>query len=257
MIRHAVQVVSGQRAKASLGAILIGLLTAFAGPVQAADRALASVVGYSGDARYFAFEEYGIQDGSGFAYSNLYIIDLAEDRWVLGTPVQNLAGEEGETLSDIRAQTYEDAQMRLEELDIGFPAERVASNDDGVPEVTGKQLLFGIPPYAPQLDVIGHNLLTLETYPAVGGAPCQDWFDTDPKGYALTLQRGEGTPKEIHRDKALPRSRGCPEAYRISAVYLPFQATSIDNAVVLISYYPRGFEGLDRRFLAVPVRAGL
>ena len=50
---------------------------AFAGPALAGDRAVIDFIGYSADSRYFAFEEFGIQDGSGFPYSSIYIIDLA------------------------------------------------------------------------------------------------------------------------------------------------------------------------------------
>jgi hypothetical protein len=34
---------------------------------------------------------------------------------------------------------------------------------------------------------------------------------------------------------------------------MPFQGTTLSNAVAIISVYPGGFEGPDRRFLAVPL----
>ena len=65
----------------SLMFVLTGLTTALA--ADAADRA---IIGFSGDGRFFAFEEFGIQDGSGFPYANIYVIDLEKDRWVEGSP---------------------------------------------------------------------------------------------------------------------------------------------------------------------------
>ena len=70
-------------------------------------------------------------------------------------------------------------------------------------------------------------------------------------GYALSLHDGQNVT-EAHRDEAtLPKSRGCPVAYRIYAVVSPFERA--DPRVAIISSYPFGFEGPDRRFLAVPL----
>ena len=73
--------VSARRAFASL-ALVLGLAV----PALAGDRALLDIVGYSSDDRFLVFEEFGIQDGSGFAYSSIYAVDLIEDSWVVGTP---------------------------------------------------------------------------------------------------------------------------------------------------------------------------
>ncbi len=43
---------------------------------------------FSADARIFAFEEFGVQDGSGFPYSNIYLIDLERDKFAPGSPVR-------------------------------------------------------------------------------------------------------------------------------------------------------------------------
>src|SRR5690606_10447936 len=73
-----------RRAPARTGIALAAL--AMASVAQAGDRALFDALGYSPDGRYFAFEEYGVQDGSGFPYSNIYVIDLVDDVWVGGSP---------------------------------------------------------------------------------------------------------------------------------------------------------------------------
>ena len=70
-------------------------------PAVAGDRALIDYVGFSADFRYFAFEEFGIQDGSGFAYSNIFVVDLATDSWVVGTPVRVQAESETTTLEQV------------------------------------------------------------------------------------------------------------------------------------------------------------
>ena len=45
------------------------------GPVNAGDSAERRAMGFSVDGRYFAFEQFGIQDGSGFPYADIFIVD--------------------------------------------------------------------------------------------------------------------------------------------------------------------------------------
>ncbi|MFN4209226.1 MAG: DUF2259 domain-containing protein [Devosia sp.] len=235
---------------ARLGVSLLGL-AALVGPAMAGDRALIDLIGYSTDARYFAFEEYGIQDGSGFAYSNIYVVDLAEDEWVVGTPVRVRGESEAMTLSVVRAEAQATAAEDLATLGIDRPAELVALVGDGAPGLDADRLRFGMPGYEPGA-VRGDHELRLSSFPVTAAAPCTEWFGVDPLGYQLTLVNDEGS-RQIHRDGDLPRSRGCPVTYRLHGVVLPFQADSVDDAVVLISVYPGSFEGPDRRFIAVPL----
>ena len=74
---------AAQAGMARPGASIVGLcaLMLLATPAFAGDRALVDIIGYSENANYFAFEEFGIQDGSGFAYSNIYVVDLETDSW--------------------------------------------------------------------------------------------------------------------------------------------------------------------------------
>ena len=65
---------------------LLAVSLAVATPALAGDRALIDFIGFSADARYLAFEEFGVQDGSGFPYSNIYILDLPADKWAGGSP---------------------------------------------------------------------------------------------------------------------------------------------------------------------------
>eukprot|EP01036_Dinobryon_divergens_P042760 gene42760-56842_t len=68
-------------ASARLAASCLALLTLAVVPALAGDRALIDFIGYSEDGQYFAFEEYGIGDGSGAPYSHIFIVDLAADAW--------------------------------------------------------------------------------------------------------------------------------------------------------------------------------
>ena len=80
---------------------------------RAGDGSAINVLGFSADGRYFAFEQYGEQDGSGSLYSTITAIEIAGDRLVKGMPVSRdhgprqpgLGKEPREKqLADIRAQ---------------------------------------------------------------------------------------------------------------------------------------------------------
>lgn len=232
-----------------LVASIFGLFLAV--PALAGDRALIDVIGFSPDARYFAFEEFGIQDGSGFAYSSIYLIDLETDSWIVGTPVRKQADDESTTLSQVRAQVQSEAAEDIEGFGIDVPAEWAALIGDGAPDADAQTLRFGSPGYNPG-DVSGDYELRLASFSTTAASPCAEWFSVEPLGYELTIA-DKGSERLIHRDGALPRSRGCPMDYRIYGVVLPFNASSISDAVALISVYPGGFEGPDRRFVAVPL----
>lgn len=253
MKQNAVPAGSGRPGGAdrAIRAILPVVTALLATPALAGDRAGIDYIGFSPDARYFAFEEFGIQDGSGFAYASIYVVDLERDDWVVGTPIRVQADEDAQSLAEIRASAAQQAAEPIADLEINMPVDVIALIGDGAPAQDGKSLAFGLPGYWAG-DVIGENVLTLDTFTTSAASPCMDWFSKEPLGFTLDISTGEST-LPIHRDDALPRSRGCPFDYRIHGVVMPFMEQTLDNAVAIISVYPGGFEGPDRRFLAVPL----
>lgn len=229
----------------------LALGLAMASPAQSGDRALIDFVGFSPDFRYFAFEEFGIQDGSGFPYSNAYVVDLRTDSWVVGTPIRVQADTETTSLTSVRAEVAARLANHVAEFDLTVPVEVAAMIGDGVPGEDARSLAFGAPGFSPG-SVSGRYDLELSTFETTAVSPCADWFGTPPQGYQLTLADG-GAGRLIHRDAGLPRSRGCPLDYRIYAVVMPFNGAILSHAVAIISVFPGGFEGPDRRFLAVPL----
>ncbi|UYN98998.1 MAG: DUF2259 domain-containing protein [Devosia sp.] len=227
------------------------MATGLAAPALAGDRALIDFKGFSPDNRYFVFEEFGIQDGSGFAYSNIYVVDLSTDSWVVGTPVRVMAEDETVSLPAIRNQAAIRAAGHIADFRIEVPVEIAALIGDGAPGTDARTLDFGAPGYGPG-NVSGNYTLSLTTFATTAASPCADWFGSEPLGYELRIA-DSGVERLVHRDTALPRSRGCPVEYRIHSVVMPFQSPTLTNAVAIVSVYPGGFEGPDRRFLAVPL----
>jgi predicted secreted protein len=69
------------------GVRALGLVAALAGPA-AADYTHDRVIGFSEDGRYFAFETYGLQRGSGLPFAKLFVVDLDRDARVQGSPIR-------------------------------------------------------------------------------------------------------------------------------------------------------------------------
>jgi predicted secreted protein len=241
-----------QAASARLAASL-GFLVLAAAPALAGDAAAIDPIGFSSDGRFFAYEEYGIQDGSGFPYDSIFLVDLIEDKWV-GMPVRVRLEDDTATLDAARQKALAEARPMLEKAALTVPAQPLLMNADGESGDSGIEASFGMfgngltPPTDP-------FTLKLETFASTSSAPCASYGMEEPvKGFALTLADSAGNAAEIYRDSAVPASRGCVSDYRIHAVLSPFPfGFSASPLVAVISVYSLGFEGPDRRFVTVPV----
>jgi predicted secreted protein len=227
---------------------LIALL--FLGPAAlAGDYADRTILGFSQDGAYFAFEEHGVQDGSGFPYANVYVIDVAKDSWVAGTPVRVLVEDDGAILATARSNAMTQARPALDRL--GITAEGSHVVDNPATELSAD-------PYAVRFrtnqwfDMVERAwTLKLTRLPMPGSMGCEN-FD-DVAGFRLELTDPDGGTRVLNDDKSLPASRTCARDYAISdVIVLPSDggATGATMAVI-VSLIRQGFEGPDRRFLAV------
>jgi predicted secreted protein len=226
----------------------------------AADAAERQILGFSPDGRYFAFEQYGVQDGSGFPYSEIFIIDLDNDRWVEGTPVRVRLEDETQGLSKAREKAMAEAQSFLKQAQIEDNARVLASNPVNQKTENAQHLVFHSyytslghlePIDESDEDVIA---LTVEdvVLPTPEGCPIGD---TPLAGFLLKVRRGAEPFREVHRDKSIPSSRGCPLKYSLSdAVAYVSTDGRFQRLVALVNVFSFGFEGADRRFIAVPVQ---
>ncbi len=240
-----------------------------AGRATAGDGAALNVLGFSPDGRYFAFEQYGIEDGGGDIYSSITVIEVAGDRPVKGTPVTAVMdadhpeyGEDPEKrLPTVRAKAAVDAAPLLQSLNISQPGRMVAS----APASRARELLDYEPVKTAQKAVVGTLPL-----PKNGFGPdarlvlrefdialprCKDLVPSGhPNGFGLTLERKGRPTIHLSRDQTIPEARGCPERYGIAEVHalaLPDGSTAL---AAVIQYFYFAFEGPDRRFLAVTGR---
>ncbi|RYE85638.1 MAG: DUF2259 domain-containing protein, partial [Hyphomicrobiales bacterium] len=179
------------RNAATRATVLLAASLALAAPALAGDRAQFHPIGYSEDGRYFAFEEFGIQDGSGFPYSTTTIVDLPADKWVSGTPYRMVRQDESISIGDLRRLAAKDMARSIDTLGIDYPAAIIALNGDGDPDAAAGSLRFGQPGYG-LLPVEDEHLLELEAFDLASGSDCAI-IDDKTKGFALKLDGVELT----------------------------------------------------------------
>lgn len=236
------------------------LLAMGAAPAAASDGAAFDIIGYSQDGRYFAFEQFGIQDGSGFPYWHIFAIDLEKDTFVQGSPIRVRVDSEEAELSEARALAAAKADAVLTPLKLTVPGQILAANFSTELQTGDGSITFArFYPVGGSVALDDSYLpvhrLTIEPQKAAGsdlGATCGE---PDGPYYALKLTLTDLKLKQSHTvfdEKKVPESRGCPIFYKITAIAGGMGTPDTDRLVAIISVFTRGFEGVDERFIAIP-----
>lgn len=254
-----------------VGSVTVVLATVTASVIgaEASEDVEIRFIGFSEDGRYFAFEEFALQAGSGYPVVSLYVIDLPGDAWVSGTPFRQLGGEFGEGedereayiyLAEARARVQDEAGPLLEQLQIRVPGTVVFARGLGDYVMQGPLNVIRYPYVDKPLGARSFRTyqLHLEEVPLTSPIDYCPLGDA-AMGYRLTLIQ-DGESRVLHEDARLPRWRACARHYRLSYVLAgsycePEICPDGPLDVALISVFSDGFEGLGRRFLAAPVPA--
>jgi len=246
------------QALARLAVSLIAFMMLAAAPALAADRAQINFIGFDQQTQYFAFEEYGIHDGSGGAFSSIFIVDIGADKWVYGVPytvdATDDADPEAKSLAQVRIEAMAKAQPKLKELGIDMPVQILALNGDGEHGNT-KLVNFWTPNCCgPDTTEDTKFTVTLATVPVKTlSDDCKGVVGDDSSivGFTLEFTTPDGK-KVVHKDgDTLPKTRGCTLDYGIYAIVDSSEMGG--PAIAIVESWPFGFEGPDRRFIAVPL----
>lgn len=221
-------------------------------PARAGDMASLNVLGYSRDRTIFAFEEYGVYDGSGGAYSSIYFIDIGADSFVAGTPFRVSRPEEERSLGSVRREARDMATALIERYGLSDnPGILVAYNPPS--EVGSDPRKLSYYPYL-SAQVPGYTqTIELEEREFPPSQECLNMTGTYT-GFTLRLTEYQGSPfdKVLHADSTIPKSRRCPNQYRIGAVVSSESEDVPQIAMILVGSW--GFEGNDQRWIAVPIQ---
>ena len=216
----------------------------------AGDVASVEILGFSADGKVFAFEEYGIQDGSGFPYANRFYINTTTDEFVAGSPVRVRLDDESQTLETARQQARAGGEAIV-------PAAELAANRgftagyNPVTEYSADPHRMSVNPRPVFPPIDGTLEFRVEEIPLEPAENCENLGDA--KGFRLLRINPEagGQTVMVHEDTSIPKSRGCPQAYRIGAVQTFHPEGGQPVFAVLIATRTFGFEGPDYRWMAV------
>jgi predicted secreted protein len=227
---------------ALLATMMLTTLAALAG-----DFANREIHGFSEDGKLFAFEEYGRQDGSGFAYSNLFIIDTTTDRWTANSPYRVLLRDENSAVFDAREQV----RMQAGPVMKSFEGRGILAGTNQPTEVSAdaKRMSVNPRPVVPPIDEqLEFRIATYQTPPTTLCEP----FGATIGFRLLKVATSDGkTTKMLHEDQNVPDSRGCPHDYSIADVVTYYPDAGTPKFAVVILVTSQGFEGPDGRFMAV------
>lgn len=264
---------------------IVLFLAAFSKSIAVAgDYADRKILGFSPDGHYFAYEQYGVQDGSGFPYSEIFVIDALADKWVTGTPVRKRIDDENATLGDVRSQALQEAGPILSKLEISERGEHLASNPRGEAFFPRPRYDLGYDNERVRADQVTINLDHRFTPPKqepitffldairLPSGECETYSEVPIRGISLSLKRGhvimtdelqkrwptmDAKEKETYsrivtlvEDKSLPKSRNCPQGYAIADILSHGSGGKTVYAVLFHMQTP-GFEGPDSRFHAI------
>jgi len=234
--------------------LIIILAALFCTSALAGDTAQRHIIGFSDDGSWFAFEEFGTSDGTGAPYSNIYVINVNNDKWAKGTPIRVNFSETVAPISQARDKAMQQARPILDELAIKEPGVLLASSPVTEISTNPRRIDFyrnkNIKDPAHKLSYVLKEIDFPEN-------PTCKSFGIKEKGFSLSLTKGGSPLTQVYKDKSIPASRHCPKSYAISDVieFIPSRAPT--RHIVLIHVFAMGFEGPDSRFLAVPVNPAL
>ncbi len=232
--------------------VAVVLLFAFSA-ARAGDFANLNFIGFSKDGKYLAFEEYGVQDGSGFPYSNIYFVDVAKNSFASPAISVKLENETAsEQLARSRAKVRAVVtlkKLRIIERNTGTLVVSRLLTDAGINNhlsgEPGKNQTINFAELIGSMYRLGDYDLVLKPV-AVKPKEC-DYSDQAVYKFELSLKdKMEDKITILQKDATLPSSRACPIDYAMQHVYL------YENAIaVFVNTYHIGFEGPDMRYMVV------
>ncbi|HKP71279.1 MAG TPA: DUF2259 domain-containing protein [Pyrinomonadaceae bacterium] len=231
--------------------LLVGVVAIFAvTAVRAGDYAKLNFIGFSKTGKYLAFEEHGIQDGSGFPYSSFYIVNVETNSYAAGPFRVRL---ENETATELQTRTKARLAAAASLKKFGIIERNTGSlvvsrlfTDLSVRKLTddeNKSFKINFAEFVDSMYTEGNYELALNL---VEDKPKTCGHEELPVyKIALTLKDNKAdTTTVLQKDPNVPAARGCPIRYELQYVYLYKHYIA-----VFMPSYTTGFEGPDLRYI--------
>ncbi|MEM8838764.1 MAG: DUF2259 domain-containing protein [Pseudomonadota bacterium] len=215
-----------------------------------------NIIGFTENGSVFVYEEYGVQDGSGFPFARRHYIDTATDSYLPGMPIRVLLNDETRTVKEARFVARQEAESLtgLRDLDlIGNPGSQRAFNPVSEVNSDPHRVVF----YPETVFRLRAKPLVLRLSEKRFPAPEMCSFATDQiRGFDLFLinEFDGGGERALNEDLRVPESRGCALGYKIGGVQVYYPEGEKPVLIALIIVERVGFEGSDFHWLAVAAR---
>ncbi|MEQ9812956.1 MAG: DUF2259 domain-containing protein [Azospirillaceae bacterium] len=248
----------GRFAGSRLIGLILALLVVCAGAAHGAERARQQTLGFSPDGLRFAFIQWGVGDGLGDPYADVFVLDVPSNSWLSGSPIRIRVPEsEVDALwnsTDDPAQwAYDQALAEAQPL---LEASGIVRTDTGTMLVRRTVFDRSAPADMVRFTVAPNSVrdYTIRLTQDQIDNDC-DYMDRQPRIFSLILESSSNPPLTLQEDTGLPESRGCALGYRIHDVIMHRETfDGPASLVVLLAYSLPGFEGDDIRYLAVSAR---
>ena len=244
------------RLRAWLGIGLLAVLTVFhlSSQASAGDAATLNVLGFSSDGSIFAFEEFGVQDGSGFPYANRFYINTETDTFVSGSPVRKRIDNESASVAEARALARAEGETIISDALLAANRGYLAASNP-ITELSADPFRVVVNPRPVNPPIDDPVEFRLTELPFVAEGTCTSITDT-VQGFRLVEIKSEpgSITRLLSEDESVPGSRGCPLGYSIGGVQTFFPNAADPVVAVLIAIRTFGFEGPDFRWLAVTAK---
>ncbi|MCA1492324.1 DUF2259 domain-containing protein [Ensifer sp. NBAIM29] len=239
--------------RSAIAALLLTATAMATSPAVAGDYASFRPIGFSSDGTVFSFEEYGIEDGSGFPYSTIYALDTRADAFLPGSPVRARIESDGGSLPMARREARRRAAPVIDAYRLADTPGLLAAYNP-VTEADASEHTLGYYAAPADPDFRKTYSLRLEEKSFAAEGICKA-FLKEIRGFYLVMTEKAGEPASdvLQEDARIPESRRCPTGYRIGGVVTHINDDGSQVHVVMVLVESLGFEGTtDGRWIAVP-----
>lgn len=239
--------------RSAIAALLLTTTAMATPPAVAGDYASFRPIGFSSDGTVFAFEEYGIEDGSGFPYSTIHALDTRADTFLPGSPVRARIESDGGSLAMARREARRRAAPVVDAYRLPHAPGLLAAYNP-VTEADTAEHTLGYYAFPADPAFRKAYALQLEEKSFAAEGICKE-FLKEVKGFRLVMTEKAGEPASdvLQDDARIPESRRCPTGYRIGGVVTHINDDGSEVHVVMVLVKSLGFEGTtDGRWIAVP-----
>ena len=224
------------------GLLLLSVLVA-AGAAEGNFAASVEFLGFSSDGRYFAWEQYGVQDGSGFPFSSAAVQETEGGSVAWSREI--VLEDEGQELERARELCRTEAAEAMRRISaVWLPGTLCVHHPPTDISTPGDSVRFHSCCYAPGY-CEGDRTVSLTTR-MVTGSEMEEYWGLIPVMLSVSVRDNAlGTVRSLLEDDSLAEDRSYVSDYGIESIW----ALGDSAFVVSVAVISLGFEGQDLSYL--------